>query len=47
MSTAVFLYGFALLYGSTGSLQFLEIRSALATQSAGSGIDTLQPLELF
>ena len=41
MSTAVFLYGFALLYGSTGSLQFLEIRSALATQSAGSGIDTL------
>lgn len=41
MSTAVFLYGFALLYGSTGALGFLEIRDALAAQAAGSGIDTL------
>ena len=41
MSTAVFLYGFALIYGSTGSLAFLEIRDAFATQSAGSGIDTI------
>ncbi len=41
MSTAVFLYGFALLYGSTGTLELLAIRDALASQAAGSGIDTL------
>lgn len=41
MSTAVFLYGFALLYGSTGSLQLQAIRDALAAQAAGSGIDAL------
>ncbi len=41
MSTAVFLYGFALLYGSTGSLELLAIRDALAAQAAGNGIDGL------
>ncbi|MSR43743.1 MAG: NADH-quinone oxidoreductase subunit N [Phycisphaerales bacterium] len=46
MSTAVFLYGFALIYGSTGSLEFAAIRDALAVQSAGSGIDTLATIGL-
>lgn len=46
MSTAVFLYGFALLYGSTGSLEFLAIRESLALQAAGSGIDTLAMIGL-
>ncbi|MEC8734847.1 MAG: NADH-quinone oxidoreductase subunit N [Planctomycetota bacterium] len=35
MSTALFLYGFAMLYGATGSLNFIEIRDVLATQAAG------------
>jgi len=47
MSTAVFLYGFALLYGSTGSLEFIAIRDALAAQAAGSGIDSLAMIGLI
>ncbi len=39
LSTAVFLYGFAMIYGSTGSLELDNIRTALAAQAAGSGID--------
>lgn len=34
MSTAVFLFGFALIYGATGSMHFLEIREALFAQAA-------------
>lgn len=41
MSTAVFLYGFALIYGSTGTLELQGIRDALALQSSTQGIDTL------
>lgn len=41
MSTAIFLYGFALIYGSTGSLQLSTIREVFADQSARGGIDTL------
>jgi len=41
LSTAVFLYGFALIYGSTGSLELQGIRTALAAQAAGSGIDAM------
>lgn len=46
MSTAVFLYGFALLYGSTGSLELLAIRDSLAAQAAGHGIDSLATIGL-
>ncbi|MBM4007985.1 MAG: NADH-quinone oxidoreductase subunit N [Planctomycetes bacterium] len=41
LSTAVFLYGFAMIYGSTGSLELQGIRTALAAQAAGSGIDAM------
>lgn len=41
LSTAVFLYGFAMIYGSTGSLELQAIQTALAAQSAGSGIDAM------
>jgi NADH-quinone oxidoreductase subunit N len=41
MSTAVFLYGFALIYGSTGSLQLSVIREVFADQASRGGIDTL------
>ncbi|MAJ46113.1 MAG: hypothetical protein CBC35_02285 [Planctomycetes bacterium TMED75] len=41
MSTALFLYGFALLYGATGTLSFLEMRDVLTAQSATeAGIPT-------
>jgi len=39
LSTALFLYGFALIYGSTGTLQIAGIRDAFAAQAAGPGID--------
>jgi len=41
LSTAVFLYGFAMIYGSTGSLELQGIQTALAAQSAGSGVDAM------
>lgn len=41
MSSAILLYGFALLYGATGTLQLEGIREALATQSTQGGIGTL------
>ncbi|MCE9619090.1 MAG: NADH-quinone oxidoreductase subunit N [Planctomycetes bacterium] len=41
MSTAIFLYGFALIYGSTGSLQLSTIREVFADQTARGGIDAL------
>ena len=41
LSTAIMVYGFAMLYGSTGSLQLTEIKSALAAQSAMGGIDSI------
>jgi NADH-quinone oxidoreductase subunit N len=39
LSTALFLYGFALIYGSTGTLQLAGIRDAFAAQAAAGGID--------
>lgn len=41
MSSAILLYGFALLYGATGTLQLEGIRTALAEQTAQGGISTL------
>ncbi|MSR28007.1 MAG: NADH-quinone oxidoreductase subunit N [Phycisphaerales bacterium] len=46
MSTAIFLYGFALLYWSTGSLELIAIRDALAAQSATTGISTVATIGL-
>jgi NADH-quinone oxidoreductase subunit N len=41
MSSAILLYGFALIYGATGSLQLLEIQASFAEQAASGGISTL------
>lgn len=41
MAAAVILYGFALLYGSTGTLKLLEMRAAFDGQLANGGIDPL------
>ncbi|MDZ4754212.1 MAG: NADH-quinone oxidoreductase subunit N [Phycisphaerae bacterium] len=41
MSSAIILYGIALLYGSTGTLQLLAIQDVLAGQAAGEGVATL------
>ena len=37
LSAATFLYGFALLYGATGTLELPEMAERLATQSASGG----------
>ena len=41
MSTAIFLYGFALIYGATGTLELAQIRDVLAVQAADGGLSTL------
>jgi NADH-quinone oxidoreductase subunit N len=41
MASAVFLYGFALLYGSTGTMVLTEMRTAFAQQADGGGINTI------
>jgi len=41
MAAAIVLYGFALLYGSTGTLKLVEMRSAFSVQLASGGIDPL------
>jgi NADH-quinone oxidoreductase subunit N len=41
MATAVFLYGFALMYGSTGTIILTEMRTAFAEQAASGGINYL------
>lgn len=46
LSTAVFLYGFALIYGATGSLELVAIRDALALQAASGGISTIAMIGL-
>ncbi len=38
MSSATFLYGFALLYGATGTLSLTGMQAVFATQAAGDGI---------
>ncbi len=44
LSAATFLYGFALLYGATGSLELGVIREVLAAQAADGGISTMAML---
>jgi NADH-quinone oxidoreductase subunit N len=39
LSTAIMVYGFAMIYGSTGSLQLSQIQNAFLAQSALGGID--------
>jgi NADH-quinone oxidoreductase subunit N len=41
MASAMFLYGFALLYGSTGTMILTEMRTAFASQAAEGGINTI------
>jgi NADH-quinone oxidoreductase subunit N len=41
MSSAILLYGFALIYGATGSLELLAIQASFADQAASGGISTL------
>lgn len=41
MATAVFLYGFALMYGSTGTIILTEMRTVFAEQAASGGINYL------
>ncbi len=38
MSSAVFLYGFALLYGATGTLTLTDMAAVFQSQAAGDGI---------
>ncbi|MFG0329622.1 MAG: NADH-quinone oxidoreductase subunit N [Phycisphaerales bacterium] len=41
LAAAIFLYGFALLYGATGSLKLDEIRAALLAQSAADQVNLI------
>lgn len=41
LSAATFLYGFALLYGATGTLDLAAMRESLAMSAATSGVPTL------
>jgi NADH-quinone oxidoreductase subunit N len=41
LSAATFLYGFAMLYGATGTLELVAMRDAIAAQAASGGISTL------
>lgn len=41
LSSAVLLYGIALLYGATGTVELIPLREALAHQAAGGGLSTL------
>lgn len=46
LGAAVFLYGFALIYGGTGSTKFLAIQEAIAAQAAAGGINPIALLGL-
>jgi len=41
LSTAITVYGFAMIYGSSGSLQLVDIQLAFAAQSAMGGVDAV------
>jgi NADH-quinone oxidoreductase subunit N len=41
MAAAIFLYGFALLYGATGTIVLTEMRQAFAEQAAGDGVSII------
>ncbi|MSR17881.1 MAG: NADH-quinone oxidoreductase subunit N [Phycisphaerales bacterium] len=47
LATAIFLYGFALLYGATGSLDLIVIRDWLSVQSALGGLSSMAVLGLL
>lgn len=47
MSAAMFLYGFALLYGATGTVELSAMRDALAAQAADGGIGILAVLGMM
>ncbi len=40
LATAIMLYGFAMLYGATGTIQMVPLRDVLAAQAAGDGLTT-------
>ena len=41
LGAAVFLYGFSLIYGGTGSVQLSEIQRQIALQTAGDGLNPI------
>ena len=41
LAAATFLYGFALIYGSTGTIVLTEIRAAFAEQASSGGINVI------
>jgi NADH-quinone oxidoreductase subunit N len=41
MGAAIFLYGFSLIYGGTGTTDFAGIRAVLAEQARGGGINSV------
>ena len=47
LGAAVFLYGFAMLYGGTGETNLMKIQAELASQSAGGGINAIAMLGLI
>lgn len=47
LGAAVFLYGFAMLYGGTGTTSFAGIQAALQAQAASGGINTIAMLGLI
>lgn len=44
LGAAIFLYGFAMIYGGTGSTSFLEIQRVLRDQAASGGINMIAML---
>lgn len=47
LGAAIFLYGFALIYGATGSTNLSEIATVFATQTASGGISSLGMIGLL
>jgi NADH-quinone oxidoreductase subunit N len=47
LGAAIFLYGFAMIYGGTGSTNLMTIQSVLQAQSAAGGINTIAMLGLI
>jgi NADH-quinone oxidoreductase subunit N len=41
LSSAILVYGFAMLYGATGTMQLVEMKGVLAAQAAAGGVSTL------
>jgi len=47
MASAMFLYGFALLYGATGTLSLTQMQAVFAAQAAEGGLGTLAIIGLL